>query len=172
MNAQTGIASGTELEKRLLRNTFGRFTTGVTVLLIEDRQQVHGMTANSFVSVSLEPPLILVSLHQQARASGEIRKAGRFSLSVLADNQHHISQHFAGRPMPGFKPEFLRLGDVPVIRGAVAHLSCRLYQEIAAGDHTLFLGEVFNFKSQAGDPLLFHGGQYARLANNSKPQVI
>ena len=153
---------------REFRNTVGQFATGVTVVSTVDGGHVHGMTANSFTSVSLEPPLILVSIDNRARMLDLLRNSGRFGLSILAEDQQHISNHFAGKPQDGLEQPFDWHDGIPLIEGALARLVCDVESIYAAGDHTLFLGRVQHFERRVAQPLVFHGGQYGSLWNEQE----
>jgi flavin reductase (DIM6/NTAB) family NADH-FMN oxidoreductase RutF len=124
------------------------------------------MTANAFMSGSLAPPLVLVSVAVTARMHDRIRRAGAFAVSVLAQTQQAISGHFAGRPAAGGVPAFERLHGLPVVGGALVQLAAALRHDYPCGDHTLFVGEVLALRSPAEPPapLLFHGGRYGRVA--------
>ena len=152
-------------DTRFLRNTFGRFASGVTVLTCAADAQVHGMTANSFVSVSLEPARALISVDRRARMHGLMAQTDHFGLSVLSEHQAHISAHFAGKPDAGFTPRFDYAGDVALIAGALAWMACAREQAIDIGDHTLFIGRLLDCGfAHEGLPLLYFGGRYAALA--------
>ena len=144
------------------RQTLGRFASGVTVITAVYAGEKRGMTANAFVSVSLSPPLILVSVDKQASMHAVLAEAGRFGVSVLSVSQRALSDHFAGRPQPAEVPWFDHQG-LPLIAGAVAQLVCRKERAIDAGDHTLFVGEVEYSRYTDDDPLLYFRGQYHEL---------
>ena len=150
---------------RDFRDAMGRFATGVVVISTEHEGDAHAMTANAFMSGSLEPPLVLVSVACTARMHERIQAAGRFGVSVLAQAQLDVSNHFAGKRSERFAPGFERLGTLPVIAGAAMQLVADLRHAYPCGDHTLFVGEVRALRSESGaEPLLYHGGRYGRLA--------
>ncbi|WP_228874404.1 flavin reductase family protein [Paraburkholderia saeva] len=154
---------------REFRNAMGQFATGVVVISTEIGGEPHAMTANAFMSGSLEPPLVLVSVACTARMHEKIRNAGMFGISVLAHGQDDISQHFAGKPSERYAPVFERVGGVPVIEGAAVRLAAQLRHAYPCGDHTLFVGEVHEMftHTDAPQPLLFHAGRYGRLAESN-----
>jgi len=154
------------LDVRSLRATLGRFCTGVTVVSTADEDGVHAMTANAFTSVSLDPPIVLVSIDHRARMHEMLPTTRRYGVSVLASEQERLALHFAGRPDPSLTDPFVRRDGVPVVAGAIAHFCCLSYAEHPAGDHTLYLGRVTAFEARRGDPLLFHAGAFARVAND------
>lgn len=157
------------MDRIALRRTFGRFATGVTIVTCERDGEIHGMTANSFTSVSLAPPLVLVSIGNAARMAGLLREGGRFALNILGREQESLSNHFAGRPGAD-EIAFDRHDGVPLVHGALAHLVCDLRDVFPAGDHGLFVGEVLHHAQSEvrhdgaqAEPLLFYGGQYRQI---------
>ena len=146
------------------RRTLGMFATGVTIITTQAGDQVHGMTANAFMSVSLRPPLVLISVDKRAKMNALLREGVRFGVNVLADDQRELSDHFAGRPGDG-APEarFTVIHETPLVDGALAHLVARAERSYWGGDHSLFLGHVEYARYGSGTPLLFHGGQYEQL---------
>src|SRR5271165_3363157 len=106
---------------REFRNALGRFASGVTVITAYFEDHTHGMTANAFVSVSLDPPLVLVSLDNRSNMHRILPAAGRYGVSVLAENQEALSKHFAGQRVPGMHVSFHMRDGIPLLDGAVAH---------------------------------------------------
>jgi flavin reductase (DIM6/NTAB) family NADH-FMN oxidoreductase RutF len=149
-----------------MRGTLGRFATGVTVVTTADAAgaDVHAMTASAFVSVSLDPPLVLVSIDHRARMHRLLPETGRYGVSVLAAEQERLALHFAGRPLAEHDELFEWAGDVPFVRGAIAHVGCSLHDRHAAGDHTLYLGRVEHLATRPGRPLLFHQGAFGQIS--------
>jgi len=153
------------------RRTLGMFATGVTVITVVADEQVHGMTANAFMSVSLAPPLVLVSIDRKARMNAMLREGVRFGVSVLEAGQRELSDRFAGRPRPDTpEPRFELVHATPLVEGALAHLVGRVVRSYWGGDHSLFLGRVEYVYYGEGTPLLFHGGRYERVIRD--PQVF
>jgi flavin reductase (DIM6/NTAB) family NADH-FMN oxidoreductase RutF len=127
------------------------------------------MTANSFASVSLDPPLVLVCVDQNARLLSFLKTQRRFGLSILRDSQQGVSEFFAE---PQQHPvDCARLGirfrwtesGIPLLEDALAHLACNVVAQYMAGDHTIFIGEVESLETLDGEPLLYLRGQYRRL---------
>lgn len=143
-----------------LRRTCGSFGTGVTVITTRHGGVDHGMTANAFMSVSLDPPLILVSIDRRAKMQAKIESAGRYAVSILSAEMADIAMHFAGNPRDWLDAPFVDFGGLPVVRGALAHVVARLSQAIPAGDHTLYLGAVEHVNRDEGQPLIFHDGRF------------
>jgi flavin reductase (DIM6/NTAB) family NADH-FMN oxidoreductase RutF len=150
-------------DTRAFRNALGRFATGVTIITAVHEDHPHGMTANAFVSVSLTPPLILVSLDNRSNMHKILPATGRFGVSILAENQEALSTHFAGRPQENLQVSFVDRAGMPVIEEAVAYFVARVTATHPAGDHTLYIGEVEHFEHRDDRPLLFHAGKYGRL---------
>lgn len=148
---------------RDFRNTLGRFATGVTVVTTAAEGQVHGMTANAFMSVSLEPPLVLVSVDRKARTHAILEQTGRYGVSILTEEQQPYSQHFAGKPDPNLALNWEWVDGIPLLPGAVAHLVTTIVEAHPAGDHTLFIGRVEYIATGEGKPLLFFSGKYGAL---------
>ena len=114
-----------------LRRTMGRFATGVTVITTELDGQVHGMTANAFMSVSLEPPLVLVSVDRRARMNRQLNVGSTYGVNVLAEGQMGLSDHFARRVVEGLdEPAFVAVRETPLIEGALAHVVARVVPHV------------------------------------------
>jgi flavin reductase (DIM6/NTAB) family NADH-FMN oxidoreductase RutF len=152
------------IDSRQFRNALGRFASGVTVLTAQYEEQPHGMTANAFVSVSLDPPLILVSLDNRSNMHRILPSVRRFGISVLAEEQEALSNHFAGRTVPGLHVRFVHRLGLPLLGGAVAYFVVDVIDIHPAGDHTLYISRVEHFESSEGKPLLFHAGRYGRMS--------
>jgi flavin reductase (DIM6/NTAB) family NADH-FMN oxidoreductase RutF len=150
------------------RRTLGMFATGVTIITTQASDQIHGMTANAFMSVSLEPPLVLISVDRRAKMHSLLYEGRRYGISVLGDEQEALSEHFAGRIVEG-APEarFALVRETPLVEGAVAHLVARVVRSYWGGDHSLFLGQVEYARYRPGTPLLFHGGRYEHILAES-----
>nr|WP_217643289.1 flavin reductase family protein [Actinopolyspora righensis] len=150
-----------------LRDVMSRFATGVTVLTAGG-EYGHGMTANAFNSVSLEPPLVMCCVSRTARMHESITSAGSFAVSILADEQRDLARYFADRGRPRGLAQFdgvdCRRGphtDAPLLEGSLAWLECELVDVYGGGDHSIFLGEVLSsIRGNDSRALLFCGGQY------------
>jgi flavin reductase (DIM6/NTAB) family NADH-FMN oxidoreductase RutF len=154
-------------DPRALRQLFGCFATGVTVVTTRDQLgQPRGMTANSFTSVSLTPPLILVCVATAAPIWPAFAAATHFAVNVLADDQRDLSQRFARPAEDKFAGIVWQEGahGVPLIDRSAAQLECRRVREIEVGDHMILLGEVLQAAHRPTAPLIFHRGGYAALA--------
>jgi len=159
-------------QSRELRRAFGRFASGVTVVTTQHEGATRGMTANAFVSVSLDPPLVLISVDHRSHMHQVLPLSKRYGVSVLAAEQEAISDHFAGRPVQP-KIEFVEQMGMPLIAGALAYFVVEVVDMHSAGDHTLYIGRVEHFEAREGAPLLFYSGKYEHLQSqpsDSQPQ--
>jgi flavin reductase (DIM6/NTAB) family NADH-FMN oxidoreductase RutF len=159
-------SSGIGSEQRRFRDALGTFATGVTIVSTRVDDLVHGMTANGFMSVSLDPALVVVSIASGARMHEILLRAGRYGVSVLSREQEPVSRHFAGRPQTG-EIELVESQGVPLVEGALTHVVADVVDAHPAGDHTLFIGEVLHFEHHDGEPLIFHSGTYRRLIGST-----
>lgn len=160
------------VDGQALRQAMRQWATGVTVVTSRTPAGPHGITVNSFTSLSLAPPLCLICIDRRTRAYEEIPRAGRFVVNVLSEDQEEIAARFAGR-----RPEMSDLFEglpllaapsgAPVFSGVVSYLDCTLQEQLAGGDHTIFVGRVEHAEAPgpAGrSPLLFYGGGFRRVA--------
>ena len=157
-----------------LRRVFGCFATGVTIVTCRTPEFAHGITVNSFTSVSLDPPLVLICVDRRTIAYELLPKAGAFAINILAENQRWISDFFAKRLAIDPADEFATIphhsgnGGAPLIDGAIAYIECRLASTIPAGDHDIFISDVLSADIQSDDPpLLFHRGRYPMMVATS-----
>jgi flavin reductase (DIM6/NTAB) family NADH-FMN oxidoreductase RutF len=162
----------TAIDPREFRNCCGRFATGVTIVTTEAEGAVHGMTANGFMSVSLQPSLIVVSIGHQTRLHQVLPQSQRYGVSMLDESQVRFSNHFAGRPDDTLEIPFVRKQEMPLLDGALAHLVARVVDAHEAGDHTLYIGEVEYLHYLDGRPLLYYGGGYNQLKADPKPEHL
>ncbi len=153
------------------RQAMGSFATGVTIITVaqDGDGEVHGMTANAFTSVSLDPPLILVCVDHRARTHAHLQARKRFGVNVLSSGQQTISEYYARSTDKHQHAEeagakFARTAHgTPVLEGALAYLECRLHSTQPAGDHTIFIAEVEHVKVRDGEPLLYFRSQYREI---------
>jgi flavin reductase (DIM6/NTAB) family NADH-FMN oxidoreductase RutF len=152
------------IDSKEFRNTLGRFGSGITIVTTVDEGEVHGMTANAFVSVSLDPPLVLVSIDHKTRMHQVLPRTQKYGISILKHDQPEVSQHFAGRPLEK-SPEFFWQDEIPLIKDSVAYLVCDVVDQHIVGDHTLYIGNVKWISYEEEEPLIFYGGKYRSLNN-------
>ena len=149
------------MDEKTFREAMGKFATGITVVMTELDAEIHGMTANAFISVSLKPPLILVSVDKKASMHEKLKKTGRFTVSILNQDQQALSMHFSKQKrLESVTPFIETLGGQSVIKDALSAVSCRLYEAHPSGDHTLYIGEVEALKVGSGKPLTYYEGKY------------
>lgn len=151
------------MEDRIFRDAMGKFATGVTVITTDIDGEPHGMTANAFMSVSLNPKLVLISIKENAKMLDKINRSGKFAVNILSGDQQEVSMLFAGQIKEKREPEFDRLNEISVVKDALANIVCSVYGKQVAGDHTLFLGEVEDIVLREGNPLTFFAGKYGQL---------
>ena len=166
----------TEFSGQELRQAAGCFATGVTVVTSRQGEHGYGMTANSFTSVSLDPPLVLVCVIAGTEGSDVIEQNGNFAVNILAIDQEPISRYFASKDRPrgpdSFRDVSHRVGvtGCPIIDGVAGHLDCRVVASHLAGDHIIFVGEVQALDvSPEVAPLVFHSGGY-RVLQEPQPR--
>jgi len=150
------------------RRTLGHFATGVTVVTYDYEGEACGATVNSFTSVSLEPPLILVSLANGSRAASRILDRP-FAVNILHRDQEDLAMQFAGRPQAATRPEWNFSPAAPVLAGSLATVVCQPWETHQAGDHVLVLGRVEEFSSVTEEPLIFYRGAFTQLG--AAPEV-
>ncbi|RZL81385.1 MAG: flavin reductase [Rhodococcus sp. (in: high G+C Gram-positive bacteria)] len=160
-NAQA--AEQAQFDPRDLRRALGQYATGVTVITARapDGRKV-GVTANSFTSVSMDPPLVSWCPASKAPSLPDLTAATHFAVNVLAANQHDLSRQFSTPAEDKFAGVATTEGiaGVPLIDDAIAHFQCRTVQRVEAGDHIIFLGEIEQYDADPGEPLVFHSGSY------------
>ena len=156
-----------DFDSRQFRNAMGRFPTGVVVISTCIDGEPHAMTANAFMSGSLEPAMIVISVDHNALTHQKITNCDYFGISILTEEQMATSNHFAGRKSENFSPTFEFIVNQPVVEGAAVQLVARLEHSYPCGDHTLFVGRVEALKDDISmkKPLLFHSGNYVKLGD-------
>jgi len=150
-----------------MRRAMGAFATGVTIVTAGG-DTPHGMTANAFTSVSLEPPLVLACVGRNAVMHRILTSTNQFGISVLAAHQEPVARHFANRLRPLGLAQFDTVGwhpgpvsGVPLIDGALVHLECGLWRTYDGGDHSIFIGNLLSVEQSTDeDALLFFRGRF------------
>jgi flavin reductase (DIM6/NTAB) family NADH-FMN oxidoreductase RutF len=157
------------------REVLGRFVTGVTVVTsirdTADGPQPIGTTVNSFTSVSLDPPMILICVGRERSIHPVIAASGRFAVNILREDAQDLSDCFSGAPSELPREAFCNATfrptetGMPILDAAVAHLECEVDRVLEAGDHTIYLGRVIALEAddQTGMPLLYYRGRYLRI---------
>ncbi|MEJ5059347.1 MULTISPECIES: flavin reductase [unclassified Pseudomonas] len=164
---QTDLAvSGPRFDGRALRDAFGSFATGVTIVTTAGSGGVDiGLTANSFSSVSLDPPMVLWSLARTSLNMDAFRNSGHFAVHILSADQEALSGRFASKGIDRFEGLALDRGPdgIPMLPDCMARFACKLAYQYEGGDHVIFVGEIVDFSHSAQKPLVFHGGRYGML---------
>jgi len=167
------MASTPAFDARAFRDAVGRFATGVTVVTTHEAGELRAMTANSFTSVSLDPPLVLVCVVKSASIHEPIASTRLFAVNILGEDQEDVSGLFArhgelDEPMGGVPYHLGRIG-APLIQGALCWIECELWQDYDGGDHTIYVGEVVEIHVERADgrPLLFYAGGYGSLGDSA-----
>ncbi|MEK3975248.1 flavin reductase [Psychrobacillus sp. FSL K6-1267] len=151
------------MEDQLFRTIMGSFATGVTVITTQVDDEIHGMTANAFMSVSLQPKLVAISIGEKAKMLGYINSSKKFAINILAANQKDLSKQFAGQLNSDEVVAFETYQGQPIIKNSLAVISCELFNQLDAGDHTVFIGRVTGLKHEPQEPLLFFEGKYQEI---------
>ena len=154
----------TDFKSQEFRHALGAFTTGVTIVTTCDADgEPVGVTANSFNSVSLDPPLVLWSIAKTARSLPAFAHSGHWTVHVLSAEQEALSDRFARRGEDKFSGLATETGvnGCPLLTGCAARFQCRTSFEYDGGDHLILVGEVVRFDREDKAPLVFHGGRYA-----------
>lgn len=156
----------TAIDSQEFRNALGRFATGVTIVTTADTEgRKFGVTANSYNSVSLDPPLVLWSLAKTSRSMDAFRECEAFAIHILGAHQEGLAKRFASRGDDKFADLDTHegFGGVPLFDDCVAHFECVTENRFEGGDHMIFLGRVVNFEACDHEPLLFHRGGFTRV---------
>jgi len=155
------------------RGSLSRFATGVAVVSFAQPGAARdggdiprGVTVNSFTSVSLDPPLILIALQRRV-PSHDLLRGRSFTVNVLGAEQRDLAVHFAGKPVPSLRPVWRQGEHAPRLAGSLCYFECTPWAEYDGGDHTLFLGEVQHFDYRDGDPLGFVNGQFTTIPQSA-----
>lgn len=152
------------MDSQQFRAALGLFATGVTIVTVRSADGgLVGLTANSFNSVSLDPPLVLWSLARRAGSMPVFTRGSHYAINILAADQKDLAQRFATRDIDRFAGVAWRegAGGAPVLEGAVATFECANRSRYEEGDHVIFVGEVERCTARPGaQPLIFHGGRY------------
>ncbi|MGG1678653.1 flavin reductase family protein [Neobacillus sp. NRS-1170] len=151
------------MDDRQFRNAMGKFATGVTVVATQVDGKMHGMTANAFMSVSLNPKLVVVSIAEKAHMLEKMKQSKSFSVNILAADQQELSMIFAGQLKEHREVHFDWLGGVPVLNGSLAQITCEVSAAHVEGDHTLFIGRVKEINIEDYEPLIYFSGRYRKL---------
>ena len=154
------------LDAREIRNVMGHFATGVTVITTSDITGTpFGLTVNSFTSLSLNPPLVVVCVDKTVDCYSCFDESKVFAVNVLSEDQEELSRRFATKRIEKFAGIQWRMGEhgLPLLDGVIGTIECKVTRSYEGGDHTLFLGEILSATAKGDRPLLFFKGKYYRL---------
>ena len=165
------MQTGTDpVDAAVFRAVMRRFATGVTVVSRMRDGQPDGMTVNAFLSVSMTPPLALVSIRRESMFARQTALGERYGVNFLAERQERLSAHFGGRRDDNLKPRFSDWQGVPLLDGSLAHIVARVTDIHPAGDHLLYIAEIEYLRCGAdAPPLIFYGGHYKQLHAHEPP---
>ncbi|MGP4038461.1 flavin reductase family protein [Gracilibacillus sp. D59] len=152
------------MNKQIFRKAMSKFATGITVVTSEFDNDIQGMTVNAFMSVSLDPQLITISLDSKTNFHQNADKIKRFGVSILREEQQEISMIFAKQIEKEFK-DFAELDGIPVIANALTTLACTVVNTVEAGDHLLIIAEVDEIEINEGNPILYYNSAYKRISD-------
>ncbi|MFJ2690174.1 flavin reductase family protein [Pseudomonas sp. NPDC087336] len=153
----------TDIDARTFRRVMGKFATGVTVVTFEHEGQLSGMTANAFMSLSVDPPMVLIAVRKQARFAASIKPGDAFGINFLREEHQALSSHFGGRPIVDQQAAYRTLGNSPVLATALVNLAVRANAVHEGGDHLIYTADVEALEESDGLPLLFYSGSYKQL---------
>jgi flavin reductase (DIM6/NTAB) family NADH-FMN oxidoreductase RutF len=152
------------LDAKMLRACMGLFATGVTVVTYTADGSPAGMTANAFMSVSLDPPLVLISVRASSRFNKWVQHGVRYGINLLAESQRPLSMHFGGSPNDALALPFIDNQGAPLLDGSLAQIVARTVDVHPAGDHYLYIGEVEYVRfGEHERPLVFYSGKYRQI---------
>ncbi|WP_163969781.1 flavin reductase family protein [Oceanobacillus halotolerans] len=156
------------MNNRLFRDAMGKFATGITIVTTEYNKEIKGMTVNAFMSVSLEPKLIAISIDEKASMYPILQENKKFGLSILKEDQKELSMIFAKQIEKDREVPYKFLDEIPVIDGSLITLSCHVTETVKAGDHLIFIAEVseMNTSDEDTNPILFYRGKYKSIDQN------
>jgi len=164
MHGMKDVLSLATIDSRAFRNVMGRFATGVTVVSFLREGEPAGMTVNAFLSVSMDPPLVLISVRREGGFNAHVEVGSRYGVNVLSEAQEHLSQHFSSRPVAAATVPFVDYDGTPLLEGSLAHVIARVVDIHAAGDHLLYIGYVEHLWHGAeAKPLIFFTGRYKKI---------
>lgn len=156
--------SGVAIDSRTFRNAMGRFPTGVAIVTFRRDGEPSGITVNSFLSVSADPPLVLVCLRKLSSVIAHLAAGDCYGINFLSEAQQGISSYFAGKPAEGVMPDFLDYQGVPLIPGSLAHIVARIVDVHSAGDHFLYIAAIeYLWQGPEARPLIFYTGKYKQI---------
>jgi flavin reductase len=170
--SETRSAADDRVTHEGFRRVMASFVTGVTVVTTQVRGEIRGMTANAFMSGSLDPPLCVISVSLKARMHAFLVEAGHFGVSILARGQESLIGHFSGRPVEGIDPKYEYADGTPLLSQANATIAAKVIAQHACGDHSLFIGHIFALRhTDDVAPIVLHLGRLASLMHSHQQTI-
>lgn len=151
------------IDDRKFRDAMAQFTTGVTVVTTEYEDKIMGMTVNAFMSISLDPKIVAISIDEKAEMYDVFPKTNTFGVSILRDDQVDESMIFASQKEDNGTIEYNIHEGVPVLKDSLATIACDIVQSTKVGDHTVFFGQVKHIELKEGNPLVYYGSDYQAI---------
>lgn len=163
------------MNKREFRDIAGRFATGVTVMTTKTEQGYPvGMTANSFTTLSITPPLVIFNIGKKVSLFNDFKKTNRFAVNILAANQKELCKQFSTSNIDRFEGVNYEedVTGAPILHGVIGYFDCVIKERYEGGDHIIIIGEVKGGAQREGDPLIFFKGEFSKLASNSTNRYL
>lgn len=151
------------MDDRLFRDAMGKFATGITIVTTDYNEEIIGMTVNAFMSISLEPKLIAISIDESASMYDKLQETKKFGVSILQKKQKDLSMIFAKQIEQNQKINYFHQDDIPVIEDSLVTISCHVKDMVKAGDHLIFIAEVSDIAINEGEPLIYVESEYQSL---------
>ncbi|MCT2536374.1 flavin reductase family protein [Aquibacillus koreensis] len=151
------------MDNKLFRQAMSKFATGINIVTIRHNNVIHGMTVNAFMSVSLDPKLIAISIDEKASMYQLIQDTKEFGISILLEDQKDISMILAKQKAADKEIEYKDVNNIPVLKDALVTMSCKVDEMVPAGDHMIFIAEVTSIEVKEGNPILYYNGKYRKV---------
>lgn len=155
------------MTNELFREAMGKFATGITVVTTNTHDETVGMTVNAFMSISLDPKLIAISIDKKASMYNILQETKKFGISVLSEDQKDLSMIFARQKEENKEINYDYVDGLPVLKDSLVTLACEVQSSVVAGDHRIFIAEVSNINQKDGEPILYFGGQYRQIEKSN-----
>lgn len=156
------------MDDQTFRDAMGKFATGITIVTTNYENEIIGMTVNAFMSISLNPKLIAISIDESASMYDKLQETKQFGISILNEDQADLSMIFARQQEKNQEIPFVNLDHNPVINGSLASISCYVKNMVKAGDHMILIAEVTDLEMSDGHPLLYYDSDYRKLHRSTK----
>lgn len=164
---------GPLVERQLFQEVIGRFMSGVTIITTRFEEKDYGLTASAVACLSLEPPMLLVCIHRKSGTCHAVSRSGTFGVNILHEHQGELAIRFAKADTDKFAGVDYSYGalGIPRLEGVLAHLQCRVVEEVTGGTHSVFLAEVYGAQADDGEPLAYYRGKFGKFVSASDEHV-